>query len=225
MTRILSIGDIHGCDTALKTLVEFVPVLDNDLLVTLGDYVDRGPHSCQVLDWLIQRHETGQLVALRGNHELMMLDAREGEDMLSGWRSVGGDATLQSYARPGKEGCLGDVPPGHWEFLQYHTQRYYETATHFFVHANVLPDWPLEEQPDEVIFWQKFHDTPPHLSGKIMICGHTPQVTYLPRNIGHAVCLDTWIYRNGWLTCLDPVTGEYWQANQCGESRRGTLAN
>lgn len=223
MSRLLAIGDIHGCFTALQALVAYVPIRDDDLLVTLGDYVDRGPNSREVLQWLIARHATGHLIPLRGNHEIMMLEAREGPDMLDYWWQVGGRETLQSYGTDGNEGQLSDVPDSHWQFLEQQTRRYYETATHFFVHANVLPDWPLADQPDEVIFWEKFRDPPPHESGKIMICGHTPQLSGVPLDIGHAVCIDTGIYRNGWLTCLDPATGEFWQANQQGQTRRGDL--
>lgn len=222
-SRILAIGDIHGCLTALTALASFVPFRDNDLLVTLGDYVDRGPDTRGVLDWLIARFETGRLIPLRGNHEIIMLDAREGPDMLAYWQLVGGQATLRSYSGDGTEGDLSDIPDEHWQFLEQDTRRYYETATHFFVHANALPDWPLADQPDDVIFWEKFYNPPPHESGKIMICGHTPQPSFEPRDIGHAVCIDTWVYKNGWLTCLEPATGKYWQANQKGETRRGEL--
>ena len=223
MPRLLAIGDIHGCDTALQALAEFVPIRDDDLLVTLGDYVDRGPNSRAVLDWLISRFATGQLIPLCGNHEIMMLDAREGEDMLDFWLGAGGLDTLESYGTDGETGLLADVPVSHWHFLEHQTLRYYETATHFFVHANALPDWPLADQPAEVIFWEKFRNPPPHASGKIMVCGHTPQPSMRPLDIGHAICIDTWIYRDGWLTCLNPETGEYWQANQEGRTRRGWL--
>ena len=223
MPRILAIGDIHGCDTALRTLAGFVPIREDDLLVTLGDYVDRGPNSREVLDWLIARFATGRLIPLRGNHEIMMLDAREGEDMLDFWLSVGGRAALDSYAGDDGVGDLSDVPADHWHFLEHQTRRYFETATHFFVHANALPDWSLADQSDDVIFWEKFHNPPPHESGKIMVCGHTPQPSLRPLDIGHAVCIDTWVYGNGWLTCLDPATGEYWQANERGMTRRDWL--
>lgn len=222
MRRILAIGDVHGCSVALQGLVMSVPIRDDDLVITLGDYVDRGPDSRTVLDWLIAREATGNLIPLRGNHEVMMLEARGGEDLQQGWLGVGGRATLASYPN-GTDEQFAAIPASHWQFLEQ-TRRYYETQTHFFVHANALPDWPLEEQPDDVIFWEKFHDTPPHQSGKIMVCGHTPQASFRPRNIGHAVCIDTWAYHNGWLTCLNPETGEYWQANQLGQVRINSLS-
>lgn len=224
MSRLLTIGDIHGCHTALQALLDFVPVRPDDLLVTLGDYVDRGPDSCRVLDWLIARLTTGMLVPLLGNHEIMMMEARDEAYLLEFWLSVGGDKTLESYSTGATEATLSDVPQAHWTFLERQTKRYYETKTHFFVHANALPDWSLADQPDEILFWEKFRNPPPHKSGKIMVCGHTPQKSYIPLDIGHAICIDTWIYHDGWLTCLDPATGEYWQANQQGQTRRHWLA-
>lgn len=223
MPRLLAIGDIHGCYTALETLAAYVPFRDSDLLIGLGDYVDRGPNSREVLNWLISRFAMGSLIPLRGNHEVMMLESREHHELLYEWLSVGGQETLQSYAGAQSETSLEIVPESHWQFLGDQTRRYFETPSHIFVHANLLPDWTLADQPDDVIFWEKFRDPPPHQSGKIMVCGHTPQPSLRPLDIGHAICIDTSVYRNGWLTCLDPATGEFWQANQQRETRRDRL--
>src|SRR5207248_827492 len=94
--RILAIGDIHGCLTALDALLERVAPRPEDLLVALGDYVDRGPNSCGVLDRMIALHATGRLIALRGNHDVMMLGARAGDEF-GAWLSCGGKQTLASY--------------------------------------------------------------------------------------------------------------------------------
>jgi serine/threonine protein phosphatase 1 len=220
--RYLAIGDIHGCFTALTTLAEFVPFHVEDTLITLGDHVDRGPDTRSVIDWLIAWREKGNLVALRGNHEVMMLAARVHPTEVKNWLGCGGDAALASYF-PFPDGeRLADIPEAHWRFLNS-TGRTFQTATHFFVHANALPDYPLDEQPDYMLYWEFFNDPPPHQSGKIMVCGHTPQKAGVPRNIGHAVCIDTGPYRGGWLTCLDVGSGRYWQANQQGETRDGWL--
>ena len=119
---------------------------------------------------------------------------------------------------------MAAIPEAHWRFLEEELRAWYETPTHFFVHANYYPDVPLAEQPDLMLYWEKFDDPPPHESGKIMVCGHTPQKSGLPRNIGHAVCIDTWVYGKGWLTCLDVGSGKYWQANQRRETRSGRLS-
>ena len=73
--RTLAIGDIHGCRTALDHLLAFVKPLPGDMIITLGDYVDRGPDTKGVIDRLIELHATGQLIPLRGNHEIMMIAA------------------------------------------------------------------------------------------------------------------------------------------------------
>jgi serine/threonine protein phosphatase 1 len=111
-----------------------------------------------------------------------------------------------------------DIPDSHWKFLEEQTRAWFEIDTHFFVHANAYPDYPLQEQPDHMLFWESFNDPPPHESGKIMVCGHTSQKSGKPKNNGHAVCIDTWAYGKGWLTCLDVGSGKYWQANQRGET-------
>lgn len=73
--RTLAIGDIHGCYNSLRTLESYVAFESEDRIITLGDYVDRGPDTKKVLEWLIQRDSLGNLIALRGNHELMMFAA------------------------------------------------------------------------------------------------------------------------------------------------------
>ena len=223
--RTLALGDIHGCLTALKTLEEFVPFTPEDRIVALGDFVDRGPRSRQVVDWLIARYLRGALIPIRGNHEIMMCAARRDLAPLGEWLSCGGDRTLDSYAPPerGGSGRLADVPDSHWEFLRSRTLAYYETRTHFFVHAGADYDVPLDQQADYTLYWLPFNNPPPHHSGKIMVCGHTVQRDGRPRSIGHAVCIDTWVYGDGYLTCLDVQSGEYWQANERGETRRGSL--
>jgi serine/threonine protein phosphatase 1 len=219
LVRHLAVGDIHGCFKALTTLAEFVPFQPDDVLVTLGDYVDRGPDSCAVLDWLIDYRGKGRLVALRGNHELMMLAARRDSEALREWLVCGGDAALASYSHFGDGGQLADIPDTHWEFLKNGTRGWYETRTHFFVHANAYPDCSLEEQPDFMLYWEPFDNPPPHQSGKVMVCGHTPQKAGKPLSVGHAVCIDTGACKGGWLTCLDVGSGQYWQADQAGETR------
>jgi serine/threonine protein phosphatase 1 len=145
--RYLAVGDIHGCFQALTTLAASVPFQPEDIIITLGDYVNRGPDSCAVLDWLIAYQRRGKLVALRGNHELMMLQARESTEAFQRWMEYGGDATLASYSPFGDAGRLIDVPDAHWQFFEDDTRGWFETPRHFFVHANAYPDCPLEGQP------------------------------------------------------------------------------
>jgi serine/threonine protein phosphatase 1 len=221
--RILAIGDIHGCSIAFDTLLAAVQLQPDDQIITLGDYVDHGPDSKGIINRLIALHDTGQLVALRGNHERMMQEARLSDKKELQWICCNGDKTLASYSVSGDELNLADIPKTHWNFLDNACVNWYEMDTHFFVHANANPDLPLSRQPDYVLFWERFDNPAPHCSGKIMVCGHSSQKSGLPLNIGHAICIDTWVYGKGWLTCLDVTTGKVWQANQAGQQREAWI--
>jgi len=203
----------------LESLAEFVGFSESDTIVTLGDYVDRGPDSKGVIDFLIELERSHNLVRLRGNHEIMMAEARISRKARFPWLRVGGDATLDSY---GVE-KFDEIPLAHWEFIK-NCSAYYENKTHFFVHANAYPEIPFADQPDYMLYWEFFEDPPPHDSGKVMVCGHSSQKTGLPLNIGHAICIDTNACRGGWLTCLDTDSGIYWQTNEAGEKRSDIIA-
>jgi serine/threonine protein phosphatase 1 len=172
---------------------------------------------------LVRLAQTHRLVALRGNHEEMMLAAREGDAQMYLWRNCGGDATLMSYCPFDDNGSLADVPDEHWDFLERRCVDFYQTDGHFFVHAGVVPHLPLERQSPLVLRWQTFDDPPPHPCGKVMVCGHSPQRSGVPRYLGHAVCIDTHAHADGWLTCLDVTSGDIWQANERGQTRRARL--
>lgn len=215
-SRTLVIGDIHGCSTALNILIDTLNIQMGDTLVTLGDYVDRGPDARGVINRLRDLSHSTHLVALRGNHELMMLNARQDlQDTaaMRDWMQSGGEATLRSY------GSLAEVPEAHWRFIEDYCLDCWENDTHLFVHAGAYPDMPLYEQPDYMLFWDRFDDPPPHESGKTLVCGHTSQKNGLPRYNGHAVCLDTWACGKGWLSCLHTETGRILQANQAGQQQ------
>ena len=224
--RTLAIGDIHGCLHALEALLaEVNPQLD-DCVVTLGDYVDRGPDSKRVLEAANSLGKRCRHVPLKGNHDLMMLSAREDREHFSDWLLNGGDQTLASYEVEAEwESFAEAIPAAHWRFLESDCLPYYETERHLFVHANLYADAPLEEQPDFMLFWEKLDPESwrPHESGKTMICGHTAQRSARPLVLERAVCIDTCVYRTGWLTCLDVDSKVYWQANEHGEMRTGIL--
>ena len=213
--RVLAIGDIHGCLRALDTLLDVVQPGRDDLLVPLGDYVDRGLDSAGVLDRLIQVHGTHKIVSLRGNHDQMMLDARRDRAAGEFWLSVGGQATLDSY--PGSR--LKSIPKKHWRFLEETCVDWHETQSHILVHAHVEPDLGLAHQSVMTLHWKKLDDCQPHHSGKTVVCGHTRQRSGLPLDLGHTICLDTGPANDGWLTCLDVDSGQIWQANEARESR------
>ncbi len=223
--RTLAVGDIHGCLGPLDDLLGWVRPGPDDLVVLLGDYVDRGPDTRGVLDRLIQLKRSGvRLVCLRGNHEVMMVAARRGgRSDLKEWLSVGGAQALGSYGTaPGRSGTLADVPQEHWSFLE-DLLDYHETDRHIFVHATVLPDFDLDEQPDYALFWDFLPPAMRHHSGKLVVCGHTSQKSGVPKVVPGAVCVDTFAHGGGWLTCLEVETGRYRQADLLGRRREGRV--
>jgi serine/threonine protein phosphatase 1 len=223
--RILAIGDIHGCHRALTTLLDVVAPRPDDLLVTLGDYVDRGPDSRAVLDLLVALHAGGRLAALRGNHDLMMVEAHRRQAGDAMWLACGGRQTLLSYGIvPTEEADLHEVPEAHWLFLEEDCLDWFETERHLFVHASLDPDLAMPDQPAYLLFWEKLCEPVAHVSGKTVICGHTKQKSGKPLNLGHHVCIDTGVYdAGGWLTCLNVDSGRIWQTNERGEQRTGWL--
>jgi serine/threonine protein phosphatase 1 len=216
--RVLAIGDIHGCKRALDTLLDAVAPSRDDLLVTLGDYVDWGPDSCGVLDRLIELDAATHLVPLRGNHEELMIRARDFPNELQFWLNVGGRAALASYPS-------GKIPDAHWEFLERRCVDSFETENHIFAHGGLDPDLPLADQKIHILRWLTFRDPKPHFSGKVLICGHSLQKSGRPCNRGHSICIDTAAVRGGWLTCLDVMTGSFWQGDESGRLSEGSLTN
>jgi serine/threonine protein phosphatase 1 len=223
--RTIAIGDIHGCPKALAALVEAIAPGSQDTLVTLGDYIDRGPDSRGVLDLLIALAGRCRLVPLLGNHEELLLDALRDISNLRRWLADGGVDTLRSYGwtRGGPRRAVADwIPAPHRKFLAG-CRPYHETDTHLFVHAGFLPELPLHRQPGEVLRWRVTHATTasPHASGKVAVVGHTAQLSGEVLDLGFLVCIDTNCHRGGWLTALDTGTGRVWQADRAGRLRRG----
>jgi serine/threonine protein phosphatase 1 len=239
MSRTIAIGDIHGHLSALDALLAAVRPRRDDLIITLGDVIDRGPDSVGVIERLLQLHRTVRIVSLVGNHEEMMMAARDSSSALGMWVLCGGKATLDSYHRAyatrrynASDMCetldrpLNRIPDRHWEFLEYSCVNFFETRTHIFVHANVDAERDLRRTPLETIRWKKFFPPPPaHCSGKTVVCGHTVQrLTHRPAAWPAAVCIDTGVHEDdGFLTALDVTGGFYWQANKSGRVRTAQL--
>ena len=160
----------------------------DDRLVFLGDYVDRGPDTRGVLDRLIALDRSHRCVFLRGNHELMMTrPATTAANYGCGDRS----AARRRWPPTVRPPLLADVPAGHWGFLDKRLVDYHETDTHIFIHANLFPDIPLDEQPEEMLFWEFLTWPIRHESGKTVICGHTSQKSGEVLDLGDTICIDT----------------------------------
>lgn len=218
--RIFAVGDIHGCGTALSTILSAIHWQAHDRIICLGDYINKGPETKFVLDQLVELFDQGVLVPLLGNHELKMMAARQLKQPQLEDNVLIDEHTLQSYAASGQKGSLDDIPEQHWRFVKEHCLDWFTTEDHIFVHATLDADKPLAEQSRGALFWDKFNAPHPHCSGKTMVCGHTPQRNGLPVNLGHAICLDTAACEGQWLTCLEINSGEVWQTNQRQQLRR-----
>ncbi len=167
--RTLAVGDIHGCATAFDQLLEAIGLGREDKLITLGDYLNKGPSSKEVLERLLDLYENYQLIPLKGNHELMMLKAFQGNRNDDFWITIGGKATLASYDKTNEDNPLLNIPHHHWDFVKQHCLDYYETDNHIFVHANLNPALPLDKQSGHDLFWQKLYPRRGHYSGKTVI--------------------------------------------------------
>jgi serine/threonine protein phosphatase 1 len=153
--RIFAVGDIHGCYEKLVELMKILPWSrkNGDLLLFIGDYVDRGTRSRDVVEFLVKLQKNGgDFVFLKGNHEKMLLDyyVDHKDQML--YVANGGAETIASYV----EGAIGrkafELPKDHLQFLQS-LKLYYETDEYIFVHAGLRDAVPLPEQSQEDLLW------------------------------------------------------------------------
>lgn len=210
-SRTIAIGDIHGCYEALTALLDAVAPGTADTIVPVGDYIDRGPNSRGVLDEMIALSDKCKLFPLLGNHEEMLLAGRLDRWEFDFWLLCGGRATLASYG-PGSG--LKDIPSAHWEFLES-CLRFHETPTHVFTHA-ADGFRQASDREDGRPVW-------PEAAGKIGIVGHVAQQSGRILDQGVLKNIDTYCYGGGWLTALEVHSGSYWQANEKGQLRTGSL--
>jgi serine/threonine protein phosphatase 1 len=216
--RVYVIGDIHGRDDLLWSLLQRI---DSDVQnnpgvqpieIYLGDYIDRGPASRQVIDRLIERRRVRETVYLKGNHETYIATFLHDPAILTEWAKVGGFETLLSYGltpsigmRPSEQTALAQafrqvLPDSHRLFLLNLTSLYW-CGDFFFAHAGVRPGIPFEWQRDEDLLWIRddflycVEDF-----GKIVVHGHTP--VQEPDIRPNRINIDTGAYATGRLTCL-----------------------
>lgn len=216
--RVIAIGDIHGCAAALRAVVEAIEPAAGDTIVTLGDCVDRGPESRQVIEELLRLREQCRLVPLLGNHEEMMLNFIDGKPQPDDWLHFGGAETVESYRDANGKTC--PVPKDQLEFIRSWGD-FFETPSHFFVHGSYEPEAALARQHWGTMRWHslKFGVPAPHISGKTAVVGHTSQKSGEVLDVGHLVCIDTYCWGGGWLTAFEPTSGRVWQADRAGNLR------
>jgi serine/threonine protein phosphatase 1 len=215
--RLLAIGDIHGCHIAFDTLLEHLAITPSDTVVVLGDVIDRGPGTRQVIDRLLDLRTRCRLVFLLGNHEEMFLDSLTTDEIREPWMGFGGLETLISYGEHAED--TGELPGDHIALLKSGLD-YFETESTVFVHASLEPGRPLPEQTAEWLRWAKLtKQEPPLPSGQRVICGHTAQKDGQVWIGNGWVCIDTFAYGGMFLTALDVRNDLVYQARQSGEFR------
>src|SRR3954466_5125698 len=168
--RVYVVGDVHGRADALRDVFSRIdadkPVgaIRRTVQIFLGDYVDRGPASREVLDLLITRSHSEELLLLKGNHEAMFLEFFDNPSLLGHWRQFGGLQTLISYGlKPSINPTVAEqkelarelghrMPPGHRKLIAAMPQ-FFSLGDFFFVHAGVRPGIPFKDQKEEDLLW------------------------------------------------------------------------
>jgi len=218
MQRIYCIGDIHGRLDLLHQMHAEILRDGHDYagcktLVYLGDYIDRGEQSKEVIDLLVEGPPEGfDSVYLLGNHEQTLLDFLCHPEAVAAWLIWGGRATLHSYGVATAAQTAGHelddlrselefrLPQSHLDFYQ-HLELMHLAGNYCFVHAGIRPGIPLHEQRQEDLLWIREEFTLSRVShDKIIVHGHTieTEVQWHPNRIG----IDTGAYQTGVLTCL-----------------------
>lgn len=211
MKNIFAIGDIHGCLAKLRALIGKIPIdFTRDTLLFIGDYIDRGPHSVEVVDYLInfkKRHPG--VIFLKGNHEDMLEKYLNGTDRFT-YLLNGGQRTLDSYLNQSTKSDAFPIPAHHKDFYRS-LKLYYETDKYIFVHAGMRPKVQLEFQENEDLLWirDKFIYTKYNF-GKRVIFGHTPLSKPLVES--NKIGIDTGAVYGNVLTCVRLPDLEFFSA-------------
>ena len=221
--RIYAIGDVHG---RLDLLIKLLEMIQKDgasnqhgenILVMLGDYIDRGPDSRAVIEFLSMPAPDGfDIICLKGNHEEMLLQFLQNNGNPLVWLKNGGRETLKSYGLDIKALSVSSIPEtaieqaradlravfpdSHMKFLTALDIVHYE-GDYLFVHAGVRPGVPLNEQNEEDLIWirKEFLHSEENF-GKIVVHGHS--ITDQPKIADNRIGIDTGAWRSGVLTCL-----------------------
>jgi serine/threonine protein phosphatase 1 len=215
---VYAVGDVHGCYRELYTLerkiIEDAAALPGrKLMIMLGDYIDRGPDSANVLEHLAAPPPAGfERICLAGNHETALLDYLEGRLARDLWLASGGEPTLRSYgidiSRIGSlygsaqidDVVRAGIPAEHVEFLRGLPIMVHAPGI-VFVHAGIRPGVPLEEQDENDLLFirSEFFERANQLD-TFVVHGHTP--VPIPQKAGRRLNIDTGAYRSGRLTAI-----------------------
>jgi serine/threonine protein phosphatase 1 len=206
--RVFVIGDIHGCLEMLKRLLDKIKWCpDQDKLIFLGDYIDRGNDSRGVIEYILKLKNTSSIIqCLMGNHEQLFLEFLDGGDITT-FLVNGGMATLNSYLIEDQKPGELVVPVEHIDFLNS-LPKWIELEDHFFVHAGLRPGVQIQEQAVEDLLWIRepfiYSD---YDFGKKVIFGHTPFPE--PFIMENKIGLDTGAVYGNKLTCIELPSAKF----------------
>ncbi len=219
-TRVYAVGDIHGRADLLQTLVDRIKAdaeenpIERRVLVYIGDYVDRGLQSRDVIEYLCSDPTPDfEVVCLKGNHDAWLLDFLDDPGIGPSWLNIGGQATLLSYGvglsaelEPGKrlqaasEALRSALPSHHLHFLRELALSHTE-GDYLFVHAGIRPGIALDAQREQDLLWIRDEFTADDSQhGKCVVHGHS--VSTAPEHRRNRIGIDTGAYATGRLTCL-----------------------
>jgi serine/threonine protein phosphatase 1 len=201
MQKIFVVGDIHGCYEKLCALMDILPMdMKRDQLLFIGDYVDRGPSSIKVLDYLIDlKKRSPGIIFLKGNHEDMLQKYLDGSDRFT-YLLNSGQQTLDAYLNTRKASEDYPVPTEHLAFLKA-LRLYHQTEEYIFVHAGLRERIPLESQKESDLLWIRDEFIYSDFDfGKRVIFGHTPFREPLVQS--NKIGIDTGAVYGNRLTCL-----------------------
>lgn len=188
MERLIAIGDIHGCYHTLKNLLDEVSYTSaTDTIVFVGDYIDRGYYSYEVVSTIRKMQQQlgkDKVICLRGNHEQMAIDAyRRGKFDI--WNYNGGQYTTYSFEEHGED--VKDIIPW-FESLPLA----YDTPEIFFCHAGLTYPMIEDNKPFDLIWGRDWIKTDTEPREKQVIFGHTPSRTGKTyTTMTGDICIDT----------------------------------
>lgn len=224
--RLFCIGDIHGCFAEINVLLGYLIQEENlsneDQVVFVGDYIDRGSESFKVIELLIDfKSQFPKTVFLRGNHEDMFLDyiGQQG-NLGEAFLFNGGIDTLKSYdidLELHGNALAKALPTDHFTFFTELTDLAYD-ENHIIVHAGVDPLRDIEDQTSEDLFWirEDFIDNS-HTFGKIVVFGHTPQENVL-FDLPYKIGIDTGCCFGNKITCCNLTDKFLYQVEYCKQN-------
>lgn len=211
MSKTFAIGDIHGTFDRLQNLMQKIPIdYDNDTLVFIGDYIDRGPGSVEVVEYLLKlKSRVPGTIFLKGNHEDMLQKYLDGTDRFT-YLLNGGQKTLDSYLSKTARPDSFPIPADHMDFFKS-LRLCYETGSHIFVHAGLRPKVSLASQDTEDMLWirDKFIYSKYNF-GKPVVFGHTPLEKPLVES--NKIGIDTGAVYGNALTCVQLPDMQFFSA-------------